>query len=202
MIVAFEGADGSGKSSTLEVMKRVVSRSPHLVSNSFFTKEPFYDEYIELLKTATTVQEKALLFAADRHHQYADILSAINNTGVTIFTDRSYISNYAYQYYDYIEQQGFKDDINSLDFMKWLRSLQPTSAIVDVVVLFEAQASICVKRCAARSEPLTEMKVNTLNYIYGTIIKNLKCKCIYVRTDNGLTAEEICDSILKEIGQP
>lgn len=200
MIVAFEGIDGSGKSFTHNHLKQMVCETPNLAARYYFTREPQYDEYISLLADARTVQEKALIFAADRHRQYADIGELVKHPDVIIITDRSYISNYAYQYYDFLAMNGFKDSISTLKFMEWMKSIQPSNCAADLVVFFEARPDICVKRCAARNEPLTEDKVNVINDIYRTIIRNLGCKYINVRTDNGLNTREICEYILQEIG--
>jgi len=199
MIVAFEGVDGSGKSSTLKELAMMVSETLNGASKFYFVREPHNDQYIDLIRSASSVEERALLFAADRHRLYTEIGGIVSHQEITVFTDRSYISNYAYQYYDFVSKNNFKDTLESLEFLKWMRTLQPSNCTIDVVVFFEARPEVCVQRCTARKEPLVETKVIVLNHIYRTIIRNLKCKCINVSTDNGLTTREICRSILNEV---
>ena len=106
MFIAFEGIDGSGKSTQLEMLKMYLEAQGR---NIFVTREPS-DLYIgKTIRRYLTGELKAdnrviaALFVADRLEHILDKengLLAVLDSGKDIICDRYYFSSYAYQSVD------------------------------------------------------------------------------------------------------
>ncbi len=103
IFIAFEGIDGSGKSTQIQLLKQ---RLESLGYPIYCTFEPTDNPIGTLIRTIIKGEEKAdnktiaALFAADRLHHILNekdgLLKKIND-GYIILADRYYFSSYAYQ---------------------------------------------------------------------------------------------------------
>ena len=124
MYIVFEGIDGCGKTTQIELLKNVFS-------NLIVTKEPggtdFGIKAREILLHSEIKSPKAelLLFLADRAEHYKDIIEP--NLDSLVVSDRGFLSGIAYAL-----QAGF-----DLDFLIELNLFTLDSKLPDRVVLFE-----------------------------------------------------------------
>ena len=103
IFIAFEGIDGSGKSTQIQLLKQRLESLGYPIYCSF---EPTDNPIGTLIRTIIKGEEKAdnktiaALFAADRLHHILNekdgLLKKIND-GYIILADRYYFSSYAYQ---------------------------------------------------------------------------------------------------------
>lgn len=103
LFIVFEGIDGSGKSTQLQLLADRLEAAGH---SCFLTREPTDSVFGKLLRDVLTRKVKAdnrvlaPLFAADRMDHILreeDGLQAVLARGKVILCDRYYFSNYAYQ---------------------------------------------------------------------------------------------------------
>jgi len=147
--IVIEGTDGSGVSTQAERLERKLREEGREV---YLTKEPTdgpAGAMIRLALARRLVHPKdvaglqsfephtlALLFAADRmDHLYADILPKLK-IGVTVISDRYYLSSYAFQ--------GLDVDI------EWLQKINSHCLRPDLTVFLNVDSAICYKRMQRR----------------------------------------------------
>lgn len=96
MFTAFEGIDGSGKSTlSFKVTKWLLDKGREVT----LTREP-RDPYRSIIFDSTTSdREELLLFMADRVKHVREVIKPAINAGVDVITDRYILSSYAYQAY-------------------------------------------------------------------------------------------------------
>ncbi len=103
LFIAFEGLDGSGKSTQVALLKRRLEKNGHRV---FCTAEPTHGPIGKIIRDifnhriCADHKTIAALFLADRieHIENAEhgLIKKLND-GYTVITDRYYFSSYAYQ---------------------------------------------------------------------------------------------------------
>jgi dTMP kinase len=102
LFIAFEGIDGSGKSTQLRILTDVLEQTGHQVYPTFEpTRSPIGLLIRDIFNHVTEADHKtiAALFAADRlEHVLSknDGLLQKMQDGLTVVTDRYYLSSYAY----------------------------------------------------------------------------------------------------------
>jgi len=147
--IVIEGTDGSGVSTQAERLERKLRDKGREV---YLTKEPTdgpFGAMIRLALAGRLVHPKdvaelqsfephtlALLFAADRmDHLHTDIIPKLN-MGLTVISDRYYLSSYAFQ--------GLDVDI------EWLQKINSHCLRPDLTVFLNVDAAICYKRMQRR----------------------------------------------------
>jgi dTMP kinase len=147
--IVIEGTDGSGVSTQAERLERKLREEGREV---YLTKEPTdgpAGAMIRLALAKRLVHPKdisglqafephtlALLFAADRmDHLYTDIIPKLN-IGVTVISDRYYLSSYAFQ--------GLGVDI------EWLQEINARCLRPDLTIFLNVDSAICYKRIQRR----------------------------------------------------
>ena len=168
--IVIEGTDGSGVSTQAERLEKKLrdeGREVHL------TKEPTdgpAGAMIRLALAGRLVHPKdvaelqsfephtlALLFAADRmDHLYADIIPKLK-IGVTVISDRYYLSSYAFQ--------GVDVDV------EWLQKINAHCLRPDLTIFLNVDSAICYKRIHRRRwhvelfEEQTKLEEVRQNYV-------------------------------------
>ncbi|MBM9510796.1 dTMP kinase [Desulfogranum marinum] len=100
MLIAFEGIDGTGKTSQLQYLANYLRRKGKEVVE---TREPTdgpYGQKIRALYTSrhtVTMEEELDLFIADRRQHVAECIQPALDKGCVVLTDRYYYSTAAYQ---------------------------------------------------------------------------------------------------------
>ena len=145
MYVAFEGPDGSGKST---LMGAVASRLEVLNFESICTREPggtpFGKQIRAILKDQALYRDidplsRRVLFEADRLTQQNKLVRPALDAGKIVLTDRtSAVSNHCYS-----AMEG-----SGATFVQKLEQLDPYRILPDLVVLVRTPASICLRRIA------------------------------------------------------
>jgi dTMP kinase len=103
LFIAFEGIDGSGKSTQVQLLAENLKQAGHKI---YLTAEPTNSSIGKLIRTIFSHQMEADhrtiagLFVADRLHHLLDkeegLLKKMEE-GYTVISDRYYFSSYAYQ---------------------------------------------------------------------------------------------------------
>jgi len=147
--IVIEGADGSGVSTQAERLEKKLREKGREV---YLTKEPTVGPAGAMLRLALAgrlVHQKdasslqpfephtlALLFAADRmDHLHGDIIPKLN-MGITVISDRYYLSSYAFQ--------GLYVDI------EWLQEINSHCLRPDLTIFLNVDGAICYKRIQRR----------------------------------------------------
>lgn len=109
MFIAFEGIDGSGKSTlSLKVSEWLSSKGKKVV----FTREP-RDPYRSMIFDPTiSDKEEFLLFMADRARHIDKVIKPAIDAGSIVITDRYIMSSYAYQGMDNIDKHNLINAIH------------------------------------------------------------------------------------------
>lgn len=100
LLIAFEGIDGTGKSSQLRMLAETLAQSGHQV---VMTREPTdgrYGRKIRALFTSRariTPADELELFMADRREHVREVIEPALGAGRIVLTDRYYLSTAAYQ---------------------------------------------------------------------------------------------------------
>ncbi len=147
--IVIEGTDGSGVSTQAERLEKKLRDEGQEV---YLTKEPTNGPAGAMIRLALAgrlvhqndVHELqsfephalALLFAADRmDHLHTDIIPKLE-IGLTVISDRYYLSSYAFQ--------GLDVDI------EWLQKINSYCLIPDLTVFLDVDSAICYKRIQRR----------------------------------------------------
>jgi dTMP kinase len=147
LFVAFEGGEGSGKSTQVQLMADIMREAGHRVC---VTHEPggtaLGERVRELVLHAAapvTPRAEVLLFAADRAHHVDTVIKPALDSGAVVLTDRYVDSSLAYQ--------GAGRNLNPIDVRRISRwatgDLRP-----DLTVLLDIPAAEGLARARGRGE--------------------------------------------------
>ena len=145
MYIVFEGIDGCGKTTQIELLKEKLD-------NIIVTKEPGGTEFgiraRELLLHSEIKSSKAelLLFLADRAEHYSEVIE--ENRDKIIISDRGFLSGIAYAL-----SAGF-----DLDFLIGLNRFALNDNLPEKVVLFEITKEALVQRVGEREQDKIEAR--------------------------------------------
>ena len=137
MLVAFEGIDGTGKSTQIRLLAESLRDMGH---NVMVTREPTdgpVGQRIRELFTsrAEVSQEEELeLFLADRRQHVAEVIKPALSAGRIVLTDRYYLSTAAYQ------------GAAGLDPAEIIRRNEQFAPVPDLVLLLVVPPALGVKR--------------------------------------------------------
>jgi len=170
--IAFEGLDGSGQTTQVNLLKDYLIRNDFEVIS---TKEPTWDNEAGKWVNNTLRQNKQLnpdelkllqeKFAEDRDwHQKNRIEPALEEGGVVI-TDRSQFSSFAF---------GAASGVD----IKYLFSLNDKFINPDIVILLKVSPSVCIARIQKRGEKEAlfekEQQLEKVWRVYEQLAKKFK----------------------------
>ena len=144
-LVAFEGLDGSGKSTQLELLAaRLRAVGCDVVTTREPTEFPSGQRIREMARSGEQLEpeEELRWFVEDRRVHVAEVITPALRAGQIVLTDRYYLSTVAYQ------------GARGLDYEQILADSESEFPIPDLVVLLEIDPQIGLDRVHARGTEL------------------------------------------------
>ena len=137
MFVTFEGCEGVGKSTQLNMLKEYLKNTGQ---DAVYVREPGSTEISEKIRsiildpanTAMTAETEALLYAAARAQLVSEVILPALSEGRTVICDRYVDSSAAYQGY----ARGL-----GIDFVRSVNSYALKNAMPDVTVFIDLRPS-------------------------------------------------------------
>ena len=163
MYIVFEGIDGAGKSTQIDLLKVWLEKNGFNVE---CVVEPTDSEVGKLIRkilqrndaTSDRIQKTlGLLFAADRML----IMDKLNDESKVILSDRSFISSLAYQ-----------------EPADWIKQINKYAKEPDLVLLLDVDVKTSVNRCSKEDEFENEEFLNDVKANYLNIISNFNHEII------------------------
>lgn len=158
LFVAFEGIDGSGKTTLIAHVQQALSEQGNAVIK---TREPGGTPAGQAIRTLLqhSVAEisplaEAFLFAADRTQHIATVVKPAIAQGKIVLSDRTYISSLVYQTEAHLSRQTI-EDINRIA----LQGCYP-----DLVVYVDIEPEEARKRFMQRPEQQTRFEARGLTF--------------------------------------
>lgn len=190
--IAFEGLDGSGSSTQIQLLAKSLEKSEHKV---MLTKEPTNNIIGGLIRGLltktweTSAEGFQLLFAADRaHHLFREVEPAIDE-GKIVITDRYFFSTFAF---------GASIGLPT----EWSRAINSRFRLPDLTILLKVRPEVCLLRIGKSSRAGFEYfeekeKLEKTWEIYESLSRDPKNKMVVV--DGERTIEKISEEILKVV---
>jgi len=144
-LIAFEGLDGSGKSTQLErLAARLREAGRDIVTTREPTKFPSGQRIREMARSGKLLlpEEELRWFVEDRRVHVAEVITPALRAGQIVLTDRYYLSTVAYQ------------GARGLDYEQILADSEAEFPIPDLVVLLEIDFQKAFERVHARGSEL------------------------------------------------
>jgi len=182
MYIVFEGVDTSGKTTQIELLKKIYP-------DAIITKEPggtsIGQEFRDILlhKGLKSFKAELFLFLADRAEHFEEVIKP--NLDKLIISDRGFISGIAYALTNHPNL-----DIN---FLISLNKFSLSNSLPNKVILFKTNKELILKRMSKKSEDSIEKRgLEYLLKVQENMIKVLKTLDInYTIIDSSKTIEEI-----------
>lgn len=160
LFITFEGIDGAGKSTQIEMLKRYLEVNGETVT---VTREPggtrIGSKIRELLLDKSNSEmcpmAELLLYYADRAQHINECILPLINSGVTVICDRYYDSSYAYQ------RAGRGLDMSVLDT---LNGLVVKTAEPDVTFVLDLTCDVSNERMSGRGEALDRLEMENMMF--------------------------------------
>jgi len=198
LFIAFEGIDGSGKSTQAAKLYQRLKKLGHLVHN---TCEPTGGPIGKLIRAAFTGKARfndktiAGLFVADRLEHILNEdngMKKMISTGHTVICDRYYFSSYAYQ-------GGF----TSLDWVIEANALSASLLKPDVTIFIDVKPAESMQRIRA-NRSTTELyetleNLERVRSFYLQSFDRLKDEEQIFITDGSLPPDQVEDNIWQKI---
>lgn len=200
LFIAFEGIDGSGKSTQVKLLAEKLTNEGHRV---YTTCEPTSGTLGKMIRQIFSGAIKAdqrtiaALFLADRLEHLTneeDGLLKKLNEGYTVITDRYYFSSYAYH--------SVHVD------MDWVIAANAVCAELlrpDLTVYIDISPEVSMQRINAARETIelyeTEENLRQVRSLYHLAFDKQKAVEQIFRTDGNRAAADICKSVLEEVGK-
>ena len=196
MFITFEGIEGSGKSTQIQLLKEFFEKK---AQKAFFTKEPGSSEVGKKIRSVLLNKENKIfpqteifLIFADRVQHVQEIIKPNLNEGKIVISDRYYDSSIAYQ--------GQREGVDKTEIHELINMLDlPTP---DITFLLDLPVDIGLKRAKNRasldrfeSEEISFHEGVRQNYL-DLQEQNLER---IVKIDALQTPDEIFSNILKKI---
>ena len=145
MFITFEGIEGSGKSTQIQMLKEFFEKKS---LKAFFTKEPGSSEIGKEIRSILLNKENKIypqteifLIFADRVQHVQEIIKPNLNEGKIVVSDRYYDSSVAYQ--------GQREGISKNEIYELIENLDlPTP---DITFLLDLPANVGLKRAKNRA---------------------------------------------------
>ena len=173
MFVTFEGCEGVGKSTQLNMLKDYLCRTGQ---EAVFVREPWSTRISERIRTVIldpaltemTAETEALLYAAARAQLVSEVILPALSAGKTVICDRYVDSSVAYQ--------GYARGLGA-DMMRRINSSALENAVPDVPVFIDLRPSASF-RSVRREDRLEREAEDFHNRVYDGYIAQ-------ARTSNG-----------------
>ncbi len=184
MLIAFEGIDGSGKTTHSKILyDRLLRRGLKVHLTAEPTQGPIGKLVRRVLSGELSISDKglALLFAADRvEHNLKEICPKIDE-GHIVITDRYLLSSLAYQ--------GLKLPLN------WVSQINRWARVPDVVIYLDVGPEVAIRRLkeGAKFHSLETLRMVRENYI------RLLQESPWREISHRVNAEASIDSVSTEI---
>lgn len=185
MYIVFEGIDGAGKSTQIQLLKEWLEENGLEVELLVEPTDSKVGKLIRELLTydnATTEDMQktlGLLFAADRML----IMDKLNDENKVIISDRSFISSLAYQ-----EPKEWIDEINKY-------AKKP-----DLVLLLDLDVATSVKRCDGEDSFENEEFLNKVKENYLDVIKEFNYEIIDANNGINKVSSDIKKAVASYVG--
>lgn len=199
LFITFEGGDGSGKSTQVNLLKDYLD---NLNFETIKTREPGGTPSAEILRDLLTTGEvekwtpmsEALLMWASRYEHLIQVIEPALNSGKNVICDRFYDSTYAYQ--------GVAHNLG-IDKMEKLKKIIIGDIEPDVTFVLDIDPKVGLKRSLDRSNQENRFESynidfhNKIRSAFLEIAKKNKNRCVVV--DASLNEQEINNSIITVI---
>ena len=199
LFITFEGGDGSGKSTQVNLLKDYLD---NLNFETIKTREPGGTPSAEILRDLLTTGEvekwtpmsEALLMWASRYEHLIQVIEPALNSGKNVICDRFYDSTYAYQ--------GVAHNLG-IDKMEKLKKIIIGDIEPDVTFVLDIDPKIGLKRSLDRPNQENRFESynidfhNKIRSAFLEIAKKNKNRCVVV--DASLNEQEINNLIITVI---
>ncbi|MCH2321975.1 MAG: dTMP kinase [Hyphomicrobiales bacterium] len=199
LFITFEGGDGSGKSTQVNLLKDYLD---NLNFETIKTREPGGTPSAEILRDLLTTGEvekwtpmsEALLMWASRYEHLIQVIEPALNSGKNVICDRFYDSTYAYQ--------GVAHNLG-IDKMEKLKKIIIGDIEPDVTFVLDIDPKVGLKRSLDRPNQENRFESynidfhNKIRSAFLEIAKKNKNRCVVV--DASLNEQEINNLIITVI---
>ena len=199
LFITFEGGDGSGKSTQVNLLKDYLDS---LNFETIKTREPGGTPSAEILRDLLTTGEvekwtpmsEALLMWASRYEHLIQVIEPALNSGKNVICDRFYDSTYAYQ--------GVAHNLG-IDKMEKLKKIIIGDIEPDVTFVLDIDPKVGLKRSLDRSNQENRFESynidfhNKIRSAFLEIAKKNKNRCVVI--DASLNEQEINNLIITVI---
>ena len=199
LFITFEGGDGSGKSTQVNLLKEYLD---NLNFETIKTREPGGTPSAEILRDLLTTGEvekwtpmsEALLMWAARYEHLIQVIEPALNSGKNVICDRFYDSTYAYQ--------GVAHNLG-IDKMEKLKKIIIGDIEPDITFVLDIDPKLGLKRSLDRSNQENRFESynidfhNKIRSAFLEIAKKNKNRCVVV--DASLNEQEINNLIITVI---
>lgn len=185
MYIVFEGIDGAGKSTQINLLKDWLEQNGFDVET---VVEPTDSEVGKLIRkilqrpdaTTDRIQKTlGLLFAADRML----IMDKLNDDSKVILSDRSFISSLAYQ-----------------EPADWIKQINKYAKEPDLVLLLDVDVKTSVNRCSKEDEFENEEFLSKVKANYLDLISNFNHEIIDASTGVNKVSTDIKKAVALYMG--
>ena len=199
LFITFEGGDGSGKSTQVNLLKDYLE---NLNFETIKTREPGGTPSAEILRDLLTTGEvekwtpmsEALLMWASRYEHLIQVIEPALNSGKNVICDRFYDSTYAYQ--------GVAHNLG-IDKMEKLKKIIIGDIEPDITFVLDIDPKVGLKRSLDRPNQENRFESynidfhNKIRSAFLEIAKKNKNRCVVV--DASLNEQEINNLIITVI---
>ena len=199
LFITFEGGDGSGKSTQVNLLKEYLD---NLNFETIKTREPGGTPSAEILRDLLTTGEvekwtpmsEALLMWASRYEHLIQVIEPALNSGKNVICDRFYDSTYAYQ--------GVAHNLG-IDKMEKLKKIIIGDIEPDITFVLDIDPKLGLKRSLDRSNQENRFESynidfhNKIRSAFLEIAKKNINRCVVI--DASLNEQEINDLIITAI---
>lgn len=185
MYIVFEGIDGAGKSTQIQLLKEWLEENGLDVE---LLVEPTDSKVGKLIRELLTYDNATtddmqktlgLLFAADRML----IMDKLNDENKVIISDRSFISSLAYQ-----------------EPKEWINEINKYAKKPDLVLLLDLDVATSVKRCDGEDSFENEEFLNKVKETYLDVIKEFNHEIIDANNGINKVSSDIKKAVASYVG--
>ena len=185
MYIVFEGIDGAGKSTQIQLLKEWLEENG---LNVELLVEPTDSKVGKLIRELLTYDNATtedmqktlgLLFAADRML----IMDKLNDENKVIISDRSFISSLAYQ-----------------EPKEWINEINKYAKKPDLVLLLDLDVATSVKRCDGEDSFENEEFLNKVKENYLDVIKEFNYEIIDANNGINKVSSDIKKAVASYVG--
>lgn len=193
-LIAFEGIDGCGKSTQLEMLCTVLEKCavPVITTRqptARYRENPVVRAYLEDGQRHVSMQELCRIAAADRRQHVQEIIEPALKRGTWVLCDR-----YVYSSYAFFQARGVE-----LDFV---RHENRNVVVPDVTFFLDIAATGARERVVTREGEITKFEERRLEFMETVRENFLQVQdATFVVIDAATTVEQMAAAILQEVNQ-